>query len=90
MALTKYIGWLKTVIFMRIFSPSLALADASRNQKTIAVQRKSGLCRFSQPVLHHIGHSCDKLAIGRFSFVGADGVAEVAVQYFPVSSGPGR
>ena len=47
------------------------------------------LCRFPQTLFYHIAHSCDEFSIGGLAFFGADGVAEVAVQGFPVASGPG-
>ena len=53
--------------------------------KIVATQEKSELCRLPQALLHHVAHAGDEHAIGRFAFVGA----EVPVQNFPVTSGPG-
>ena len=47
------------------------------------------LCRLPQPLIHHIGHSGNKLPIGGLPFFSADGIAEIAVQSVPVASGPG-
>ena len=55
----------------------------------IALQRKFCLCRFPQPLLYHVAHPGDELAVGGFAFFGTDGIAEVTVQYLPVPSGPG-
>ena len=89
MALPKNICWLKCQNFMRSCHPWWHFNSSAENRKTIALQRKSRLCRFPQPLIHHIGHSRNKLSVGGFAFFGTDGVAEVAVQHLPVASGPG-
>ena len=90
MALPKNICWLKCQNFMRSCHPWWHFNSSAENRKTIALQRKSSLCRLPQSLLHYIGHSGDEFTVGGFSFFGADGVAEISVQDIQFASGPGN
>ena len=50
----------------------------------------SALRRLLHTQFDDIGDSGDKFPIGGFTLFGMDGVAEVAVQHFQISSAPGN
>ena len=67
-----------------------ALRCRSLNRKSIAAQYFSILRSLLHAQFDDVGDSRDKLSIGGFSFLGMNGVAEVAIQHFNVSPSPGH
>lgn len=75
---------------MRSCHPWWHFNSSAENRKTIALQRKSRLCRFPQTLSDNVGHSGDECSIGGLAFFGTDSISEVPVQHLPVASGPGH
>ena len=68
----------------------MAFRNFCKSKKIIAAQHTFTLCSSLYVGLHHVGHSGDELAVGRFAPGGGDGVAEVFLQHIQVSPGPGH